>query len=409
MVEYDHDVVIVGAGPSGIGAATALSRAGVKDIIVLEREAEIGGIPRHTHHASFGLLVFKRPLAGPKYVQALRKRCPHVRFATSTTISALHEDGLMEIISPEGTKTIRARHIILATGAREMPRHSRLISGLRPQGVLTTGALQQFVYSAKLRPFKRAVIVGTELVSFSALWTLKSAGIKPVAMIEKNSRITAYRPAALLARLLRVPIHYDAQITDISGTETVSTIEIDSKSTGRRTIACDGVIFSGDFVGDNNIARASHLALSKTTQIPLVDQDWISSDQSISVIGNAVHPADMGDQCYIEGLAAGQAAADILQNGTVPMGTIEITHGSGIKMTTPSFVRVSKNEPTTFDISLHVTAPFTGKLTVKHGESILYEKSRRCLPARRILLKGITVNASSTEESRPIQIMLVDE
>ncbi|MCK4862599.1 MAG: FAD-dependent oxidoreductase [Rhodobacteraceae bacterium] len=408
MTAYDYDVVIVGSGPAGIGAATALSRAGVKNIVVFDRETEIGGIPRHTHHASFGLLVFKRPLKGPKYIRALIKRCPDVQFQTSTTVTALHKDGIIEIATPDGMETIRARHIILATGARETPRHGRLTSGLRPQGVMTTGALQQFVYGAKLRPFKRAVIVGTELVSFSALWTLRSAGIKPVAMIEENPRITAYRPATLFARLLRVPIHYNSQITDISGISELREIRIGTHSGQHRTIACDGVIFSGKFVGDNNIARASHLTESSTTQIPKVDQNWISSDPKVSIIGNAVHPADMGDQCYIEGVSAGQTVAKILQDGPDAGGIIEITHGKGIKMATPNILRPRQGESTSIDISLHVAAPYTGTIVVKFEDEVIYAKSKRCMPARRITLKNVTLNVTDSDPAHHIHISLAD-
>ena len=163
---FDADVAIVGSGPSGIAAATALSKSGVKNIVVYEREAEIGGIPRHTHHPSFGLLVFKRPMSGPKFISAIRKRCPQVRFETSTTITAIRKGGELDIATSKGIQTLRARHIILATGARETPRHARLVSGLRPIGVTTTGALQQYIYGANTEPFRHPVIVGTELVSF---------------------------------------------------------------------------------------------------------------------------------------------------------------------------------------------------------------------------------------------------
>ena len=408
MTDYDYDVAIVGSGPSGIGAATALSRAGVKNIVVFEREAEVGGIPRHTHHPSFGLLVFKRPIAGPKYIRALLKRCPDVRFETSTTVTALHNGGQLEIATPNGIKSIRARHIILATGARETPRHGRLVSGLRPQGIMTTGALQQFIYGAKLRPFKRAVIVGTELVSFSALWTLRTAGIKPVAMIEENFRITAYRPATLFARLLRVPIHYNTKITNISDIAETREIEIETQGGQRQAFACDGLIFSGKFVGDNNIARASHLALSPTTQFPQVDQNWVSSDPKVSIIGNTVHPADMGDQCYLEGINAGQSVAKFLVNGLDQAGASEITHGSGIKMTTPNILRPSQSRKLSIDISLHVTAPYTGKIIVKSGSEVIYAESKRCMPARRITLKGVALKMTNGDPVEPIHISLAD-
>ena len=408
MSSFDYDVAIIGSGPSGIGAATALSEAGIKNIVVFERETEIGGIPRHTHHPSFGLLVFKRPISGPKYIQALRKRCPSVRFETSTTVTALLKDGYMKIATPKGVKAIRAKHIILATGARETPRHGRLTSGLRPQGITTTGALQQFIYDANMAPFSHAVIVGTELVSFSALWTLRSASIRPAAMIEESSRITAYRPAALFARLLRVPIYYNSKVTQIDGIEKTRGLEIEIAGSRRKTISCDGIIFSGKFVGDNNVARACHLTLNPTTQLPLVDQNWVSSDPNISVIGNAVHPADMGDHCYIEGLSAGKTVAEILRNGIEDYEVVEITHDAGIKLTTPSIVRLKGQEETKINISLHVNAPYSGNVTVKLGDKIVYQTSKRCRPARRITLKNIPIIEAHSGGKQPIHVSLAD-
>lgn len=406
MSEFDYDVSIVGSGPSGIGAATALSNAGVKNIVVYERETHVGGIPRHTHHASFGLLVFKRPISGPKYIKALLKRCPDVRFETSSTIVSLSPGGRLEIATPEGIKAIRARHIILATGARETPRHGRLVTGLRPQGVMTTGALQQFINSENLRPFCRPVIVGTELVSFSALWTLKTSGAKPVAMVEENPRITTYRPAVLFARLMGVPIYYNTRVTDIGDIQKTRYVEIENAKGDRQTLACDGVIFSGKFVGDNNLARASHLTLNPATQIPQVDQNWLSSDTSISVIGNTTHPADMGDQCYQEGLVAGHSVAETLNAQAPRANIIAITHDNGIKMTTPNMVRLKGDGSTRVDICLHVTAPYTGVIEVKFGDQVVYKKPRRCMPARRIRLTNILLNSATIGEYTTIHVSL---
>lgn len=117
MNGFDLDVAIVGSGPAGLGAATALERAGVRNIVVYERETAIGGVPRHAHHPTFGLLVFKRPVPGPKYIAALRRRCKGVRFETATTVTALSPGGRLDLATPAGLHRIRARHVILATGA----------------------------------------------------------------------------------------------------------------------------------------------------------------------------------------------------------------------------------------------------------------------------------------------------
>lgn len=411
MSDLDVNVAIIGSGPAGIAAASALSHAGIKDVVVYERETEIGGIPRHTHHPSFGLLVFKRLYSGPRFIRALVQRCPDVRFETNTTLIRIAPGGELEIATPSGVCSIRARHIILATGARETPRHGRLVPGLRPRGIMTTGAMQQFIYSARLRPFERPVIVGTELASFSALWTLRGVGIKPVAMIEAKSRITAYRPSTLFARLLGVPIHYDAAITDIAEIETLKQITIGTRDGSSATIACDGLIFSGGFVGENAVAGASHLGLSSIGRIPLVDQNWITSDPAISAIGNAVHPADTGDQCYLEGLKAGEFVAKLLVGHPTPkQDFLMVRHGAGIKMTTPGIVRPDKSQGTGFELNFHVTAPFTGTIRVSQGEHILREKkNRRCLPARRITMRNIELQPQIVDDNQPIDVTLLGQ
>jgi len=402
MSSFDFDVAIVGSGPAGIAAATALSNAGVENIVVYEREATVGGIPQHTHHPSFGLRVFKRPMSGPKFIAALRRRCPKVRFETNTTITALRRGGELELASTSGLHNIRARHIILATGARETPRHGRLVSGLRPQGVTTTGALQQLIYTANQRPFTKPIIVGTELVSFSALWTLRHAEIKPLAMIEAGARISAYRPSTLLARAMGVPIHYNCEITDIAGRDTLSQITVCSQDSDVRTMACDGLIFTGSFIGENTIAMGSHLNLNAPNRIPQVDQNWITSDPGVSAIGNAIHPADTGDKCYLEGSNAGAYVAQLLAGKTTVNATFaEIRQGEGIKMTTPSILRDEPKGPSKFDLSFHVTKVFRGRVRVRRGGQIMHEKAISCLPTRRITLRNIRLQADM-----PIEVSL---
>ncbi|MHA1544929.1 MAG: FAD-dependent oxidoreductase [Alphaproteobacteria bacterium] len=399
MSRFDHDVAIIGAGPAGIAAATALANAGVRNIVVFEREAQIGGIARHCHHPSFGLLVFKRPMAGPSFIRAIVRRCPNVRFETGTTILAFRPGGALDLATPAGLATISARHVVLATGARETPRHPRLVSGLRPLGVTTTGALQQILWGER-RPFRRPVIVGTELVSFSGLWTLKRAGARPAAMIEENSRITAHRPAALFAHLLRVPIKYNSRIIDIGGAAKTEFVVVENSAGKRQRIACDGVIFSGKFVGENALARASHLGEHLPTQLPQVDQNWVSSDPGVSIIGNATHPADMGDQCYIEGLAAGRNIAGLLAGKFDCSGpVIAVSHDTRTKMTTPNCVHLNANGATKIEISLHVMEAFTGAIVVRFCGQIVYRKFRRCLPARRITLKNISLDQVAGAEA----------
>ncbi|MEX5715804.1 FAD-dependent oxidoreductase [Serratia ureilytica] len=248
-MKTEYQVAIVGAGPAGIAAATALRQAGIEDVVLLERERQAGGVPRHCRHPTFGLQTFYRPMLGSTYVDKILARAGQVEIRTGVTVLAIKPDGELTITDCRGVSTLKAQRVILATGVRETPRHPRLVSGLRPQGVLTAGALQQFVYLRGLQPGKAPVVIGTELVSFSALWTLRNAGVRAVAMIESGGRPVAWRLSALYARLMGVPIHYYSRVTDIAGRDRVESIEVENRQGRKRRIACDSLIFTGRFTG----------------------------------------------------------------------------------------------------------------------------------------------------------------
>src|SRR5262249_14828262 len=152
-------------------------------------------------HRSFGLARYWRPLTGPAYAERLIAEAG-IEPMTGVAVTRLNPGGALDLATPSGPARIEAARVLIATGARETPRGPRLVSGTRPWGIITTGALQNLVYRAKLKPFERVFVIGTELVSFSALLTLRHAGIEALAMLEENARITARRPGDWIARHL---------------------------------------------------------------------------------------------------------------------------------------------------------------------------------------------------------------
>ena len=174
-----RSAIIIGAGPAGLTAARTLRDNGVRDVLVLERAPVAGGLPRHCGHSGWGVFDFRRILTGPSYAKRLIAAARGVEIMADATVTRIEPQGRIEISTQAGVEKLEARTILIATGIRETPRSARLVAGARPLGITTTGAFQDMVYVGGMRPFSRPVIVGTELVSFSAVLTARHAGFVP--------------------------------------------------------------------------------------------------------------------------------------------------------------------------------------------------------------------------------------
>lgn len=393
-----YDVIIVGAGPAGLAAARSLVDAGVKDILLIEREQEAGGVPRHCRHPTFGLQTFNRPMNGHNWVDRLLGMVVNTcEIRTGTTVVKINPGGEVHISSNRGLEKLFAKRVILATGVRETPRHPRLVSGVRPQGILTTGALQQFIYLKNLKPGDRSVIVGSELVSFSALWTLRNAGIKALALIDENERTIAFRPAALFARLMGVKLLLGTRITKINGAERVDSIEFTDANGMKSQLECDSIIFTGRFVGEYTLIRQSHLAHESESGRPLFDQYYRCSDPCYYIAGNMAHPADMGDQCYQEGLVVGQTVAHSLRENKNENFIVPVQLDDLFRISAPNQISGGSRYNAPVTLNVRVSRYHKGEIIVCDGERELYRATHRCLPERRILLKGIDISKITPE------------
>ena len=288
----NFDVAIIGAGPSGLSAAITLKKSGIKNIVVLEREVEAGGIPRHCGHPPFGIREFKQFLSGPIYAKKLVAVAQNagVNIKLKTTVARLGKGGELSITSPEGGQQLTARRILLATGIRETPPSARLVSGSRSLGIITTGTLQSMVYLKNRIPFRNPIIVGTEIVSYSALLTCRKAGIKPVAMLEEKPLPCVRWPIYPLIHLLGVPLFLHTNLVMIHGKERVEAVEISDEKGHIRNIICDGVLFTGHYTPESSLARISHLEFDPKTNSPEVDEFGRCSDPVYYAAGNVVQP-----------------------------------------------------------------------------------------------------------------------
>jgi thioredoxin reductase len=289
-----HDIVIIGGGPAGLTLALELNTLGLKDVVVLEREQETGGVPRHCGHLGFGIDNKSRFLTGPKFATKLRELTKGLDVRTATTVLEFTLRGTMRIHSASGISEMSATRIILATGTRESSRAARLIGGNRLPGVMNTGTFQQLVYLKHQKPFSNPVIIGSEWVSFSNLLTCRHAKIKPVCMITESASLDAPSYFGLGARLgFGVAVKRRTKLISINGQEKVESVEVETN--GRReTIACDGVIISGKF-------RPELSLLSPASVIPA------QVGNQLSIIGNANGMLNTAGCCMIEARAAAAA------------------------------------------------------------------------------------------------------
>ena len=388
-------MAVVGGGPAGLAAATELAKLGVANIVVLEREAQAGGVPRHCGHSPFGMREFGRCYRGARYANHLVALAQNagVDVRVNTTVVSAAAGGKLTLATAHGARRLEARRVVLSTGARETPRAARLVSGSRPLGVLTTGALQAMVYLQKKIPFTRPLIVGSELVALSALLTCRHAAIKPVALLEADNRLTAWRGAGLLPRLLGVPVRLETEVVEILGAARVSGVRVANAAGATETLRCDGLVFTGQFTPESALMRGGHIAVDARSGGPVIDQFGRCSDPAYFATGNLLRPVETAGWCRREGAQTARCVSLSLA-GRLPDGEprIPLTVADPvIKYVVPQTLAMPA--PTQQadvngmkHLQLRFAQPATGRLSLHSESAEMHSQSVRALPERRVLL-----------------------
>jgi NADPH-dependent 2,4-dienoyl-CoA reductase/sulfur reductase-like enzyme len=191
-----------------------------------------------------------------------------------------------------------------------------MVPGDRPSGVLTTGQLQNLVYAHGRQLGGEAVVVGAELVSWSAVLTLRHAGCRTTLMTTQHARPESYAAFTIPGRTaLSVSVATRTSVTRIIGDDRVQAVEVSDLTTGaRRTVPCDLVVFTGDWVPDHELARLRGLEMDPGHRGPVVDTALRTSAEGIFAAGNLLHPVDTADVAALDGRHAAKQVARFLES-----------------------------------------------------------------------------------------------
>jgi len=404
----DPVVLVVGAGPAGLSAAYELAVRKVGQVVVVDREAAAGGVPRHCDHTGFGLQDLHRSMNGPSYARHLAARATGagVILRLSTTVTGVTPHGTATLVGPSGLKEVHPDVVLLATGARERPRSARLVPGDRPAGVFTTGQLQQWVL-ADLPVGRRAVVVGAEHVAYSAVLTLRHAGVTTAAIVTDLPRHQTVGAFAVAVRIgLRVPLRTSSRIAALHGRGRLEAVEVVNLETGSvHRIDADTAVFTGDWVPDHELARRMEVATVPTTGAPRTDAWGRTSRPGVLAAGNLVHPGETAGIAALGGRAAGRRLAEDLSMGLRPAATgLAMTVAQPLSSVVPA-VADPADRPSRLLVR---TDRFTGRrLVVAHqdGREIGRARLRHSVPHRTLGVSG-RVLAEMTSDGGPVEFTL---
>ncbi len=340
--------VIVGGGPSGLAAAIELRGLGIEPVTVIERERHAGGIPRHSDHTGFGLRDLRTVLSGPRYAERYRELTTDAGVEVlAETMVTDWEGRRLKLTGPAGRQEVEPPAVVLATGCRERPRSARLVPGSRPAGVMTTATLQQLVHLGGQKVGRRAVIVGAEHVSFSAVATLAHAGASVAGLVTELPRhqsLAAFRAGAVVR--YRAPVWSRMAVSAIHGTERVESVELTELDSGStRSVDCDLVIFTADWIPDHELAVMAGCELDPGSLGPLVDSALRTTCRGVFAAGNLLHPAETADVCALDGRHVAPSVAAYLQGPGEWPSHVRLVARDPLAWITPNLLLAAGHDP----------------------------------------------------------------
>jgi len=374
-----HDIVIIGGGPAGMAAAVAAYDAGCEDVVILDREPQLGGILMQCIHNGFGLHKLHRELTGPEYAAVYAKRVldRNIKVYTNTMVTAITPDKVVIAQNQEGILKIQAKAVILAMGCRERSRGALNICGARPAGVYSAGTAQKLVNCLGYQVGKRVVILGSGDIGLIMARRMSYEGAKVEAVCEVmpySGGLT--RNIVQCLEDFGIPLYLSTTVVQIHGdkrVEGVTIAQVDSRMNPieetRRYIPCDTLLLSVGLIPENELTRGAGIPIDPVTNGALVDENCQTQVPGIFACGNVLQVHDLVDYVSEEAERAGLGAVKFVMGQKRDEIAIATKAGNGVRYVLPQMI-CTKNE--NVSLFLRVAQPLGKvKFTVTDGENVL--------------------------------------